>query len=155
MVLDLAGANELPSEVVSFLDSERGRRAREGYKCRNRDPWYAIPDVRVPDAFLSYMSGRKPVFVRNGAGCVCTNSVHAVFKKKGVSLRAVQRVWSHPLVDLSCELEGHPLGGGMLKMEPREASNVLLPIDDPTFTRSEIRILEESTAEMRGWRDHA
>lgn len=155
MLLDLTDAQELPSEVISYLNSERGREVRKGYKCRNRDPWYAIPDVRVPDAFLSYMSGRKPALVRNGAECVCTNSVHAVFKKNGTPLRAIQRAWSHPLVDLSCELEGHPLGGGMLKLEPREASNVLIPIDDPKFTPSEIRILKEAAAEMRGWRNYA
>jgi len=155
MLLDLTDARKLPSELVSYLNSERGREVRKGYKCRNRDPWYAIPDVRAPDAFLSYMSGRKPALVRNEAECVCTNSVHAVFKKNGMSLSAIQRAWSHPLVDLSCELEGHPLGGGMLKLEPREASNVLIPIDDPKFTPSEIRILKEAAAEMRGWRNYA
>ena len=155
MLLNLTGAQELPSEIISYLNSERGREVRKGYKCRNRDPWYAIPDVRVPDAFLSYMSGRKPALVRNDAECVCTNSVHAVFKKNGMSLRAIQRAWLHPLVDLSCELEGHPLGGGMLKLEPREASSVLIPIDDPKFTPSEIRILKEAAAEMRGWRNYA
>jgi len=155
MLLDLTDAQELPSEVISYLNSERGREVRNGYKCRNRDPWYAIPDVRVPDAFLSYMSGGKPALVRNNAECVCTNSVHAVFKKNGTPLRAIQRAWSHPLVDLSCELEGHPLGGGMLKLEPREASNVMIPTDDPKFTPAEIRILKDAVAEMRGWRNYA
>jgi len=155
MLLDLTGVQELPSAVISYLNSERGREVRMGYKCRNRDPWYAIPDIRVPDAFLSYMSGRKPSFVRNEAECVCTNSVHAVVKKNGHSVHAIQRAWLHPLVDLSCELEGHPLGGGMLKMEPREASNVLLPIDNPEFAPSEMRTLKEATAEMRGWRNYA
>ena len=155
MLLDLTDAQELPSEVISYLNSERGREVRNGYKCRNRDPWYAIPDVRVPDAFLSYMSGRKPALVRNNADCVCTNSVHAVFKKNGMPLRAIQQAWSHPLVDLSCELEGHPLGGGMLKLEPREASNVLIPSDDPKFTPSEIRILKDAVVAMRGWRNYA
>ena len=154
MLLDLTDAQELPSQVVSYLNSDRGGEVRKGYKCRNRDPWYAIPDVRVPDAFLTYMSGRKPALVRNDAECVCTNSVHAVFKKNGISLRAIQRAWSHPLVDLSCELEGHPLGGGMLKLEPREASNVLIPIDNPKFTLSEIRVLKEAAAEMRAWRNY-
>ena len=42
------------------LDSSPGRKARETYKCRNRDPWYVVPDVTTPDAFLSYMSGDHP-----------------------------------------------------------------------------------------------
>jgi tRNA1(Val) A37 N6-methylase TrmN6 len=155
MLLDLTDAQELPSAVIAYLNSERGWEVRKGYKCRNRDPWYAIPDIRVPDAFLSYMSGRKPTLVRNEAGCVCTNSVHAVFKKNQTSLRAIQRAWRHVLVDLSCELEGHPLGGGILKLEPREASNVLIPIGNTKFVPSDVRLLEEATSKMREWRNYA
>jgi len=155
MLLDLNHAQEIPMPVMSYLNSEQGREVRTRYKCRNRDPWYVIPGIRVPDAFLTYMSGRKPRFVRNAAGCVCTNSLHAIFTRNGISLRALQRAWSHPLVDLSCELEGHPLGGGMLKMEPREASNVLIPIDGAGFSPSEICILKEAVTDMRGWRDYA
>lgn len=41
-------------------------------------------------------------------------------------LPEIKKRWRHPLTRLSCELEGHPLGGGMLKLEPREAARVLL-----------------------------
>ncbi len=152
MLLDIADRSRLPSEVISYLDSERGREVRNGYKCRNRDPWYTIPDIRVPDAFLSYMSSRRPVLVRNEARCVCTNSVHGVFLKGKVPLAAIQHAWSHPLVDLSCELEGHPLGGGLLKLEPREASNVLLPFDSRQFSPSDVLLLEEAVSKIRKWR---
>ena len=32
-----------PSPVVAYLDSEKGQRARQTYKCRNRNPWYSVP----------------------------------------------------------------------------------------------------------------
>jgi hypothetical protein len=35
--------------------------------------------------------------------------------------------WQTSLARLSCELEGHALGGGVLKLEPTEAENTLLP----------------------------
>lgn len=155
MLLYLNNSKKLSREVLAYLNSTKGQEVRKGYKCRHRDPWYEIPDVRVPDAFMSYMSGKRPSLVRNDEGCVCTNSVHAVFRKDGISVRAIQQAWSHPLVDLSCELEGHPLGGGMLKLEPGEASNVLIPINNPKVTPSETEILKEATAEMRGWRNYA
>ena len=44
----------------------------------------------------------------------------------GLPLSELQDIWRQPIPQLSCELEGHPLGGGMLKLEPREAGNVLL-----------------------------
>ncbi len=66
------------SGVRRHLDSEAGRKARERYKCRVRNPWYTVPNVTVPDVFLSYMSGRAPSLVENLAECTCTNAVHAV-----------------------------------------------------------------------------
>ena len=155
LLLDLKGTTKIPTAVADYLNSEEGQKVRGGYKCRNRHPWYAIPDVREPDAFLAYMSGRKPVLVRNDAGCVCTNSLHAVLIKTGIGGSSLQRAWAHPLVDLSCELEGHPLGGGLLKLEPREASNVAVPTGEARIHQSDLRLLQESTAEMRAWRHYA
>ena len=155
LLIDLKGVNELTPSIKRYLDSPAGREARKGYKCRNRDPWYAVPDVRVPDAFLSYMSGVRPVLVRNDAGCVCTNSVHAVTLKPGCSIPRLQRAWSNPLVDLSCELEGHPLGGGLLKLEPREAASVRLPLGNLRLKSSEAMALKDGIDEMRRWRHYA
>ena len=154
MLLKLDDKQDIPEAVLSYLNSEHGITIRTRYKCRSRRPWYAIPDVRSPDAFLSYMSGRKPSFIRNDAGCVCTNSLHGIYMKNGYSVQAVQRAWSHPLVDLSCELEGHPLGGGMLKLEPSEASQIMVPFKANEFTLSENRIFREAVAEIRAWRDY-
>ncbi len=154
MLLRLDRKQPLTSEVMSYLNTQEGRNVRQRYKCRNRDPWYAIPDVRIPDAFLSYMSGQKPALVRNDARCVCTNSVHAVFLKGPALLPEIQKAWTHPIVDLSCELEGHPLGGGMLKLEPREASNILIAKGECKFTLSDLQILGDSITEIRKWRNY-
>ena len=155
LLLDLKGTDELTPSLRRYLSSERAREVRKGYKCRNRDPWYVVPDVRAPNAFLSYMSGVRPVLVRNEVGCVCTNSVHAVFLKADHSVHSLQQAWSHPLVDLSCELEGHPLGGGMLKLEPREAANVRLPVGKLELTSLESLVLRDAIQEMRHWRHYA
>ncbi len=155
LLLDLKGVGTPPLSVTRYLDSEEGRRVRNAYKCRNRRPWYAVPDVRVPDAFLTYMSGRRPALVRNDAGCVCTNSVHGVSVRPGVDVGTLQNAWRHPLVELSCELEGHPLGGGMLKLEPREAASVAIPFGALALTRAQSDVLTEAIAHMRRWRNYA
>jgi SAM-dependent methyltransferase len=155
LLLDLKGVATLPPSVRRYLESEIGQKVRKGYKCRNRNPWFAVPDVRVPHAFLSYMSGKRPVLVRNDAGCVCTNSVHAVVRTGRHGVRRIQQAWMHPLVDLSCELEGHPLGGGMLKLEPREAANIRLPIDGMELGPRDSRALADAVTQMRRWRHYA
>jgi hypothetical protein len=155
MLLDLHEVERLPVPVREYLDTDAGHRARETYKCRNRDPWYVVPDIKVPDAFLSYMSGLAPTLVENYARCVCTNSVHAVELAPGVSISEVQRAWEHPLCRLSCEIEGHPLGGGMLKLEPGEAGNVRLPLGGLDMSPSDSAVVEEAILEARRWRHYA
>ena len=67
----------------------------------------------------------------------------------------MQEAWKHLLVDLSCELEGHPLGGGMLKLEPREAANVRLPINGMELRSAERAALMDAVTQMRRWRHYA
>lgn len=118
---------ELPRPVLDYLDSPQGWKARQSYKCRNRKPWYSVPDVRVPAFFLTYMSGSAPHLVRNSASAACTNALHAVHLRNGGTGSRLVSAWGSMFVQLSCELEGHALGGGMLKLEPSEAAQVVLP----------------------------
>jgi adenine-specific DNA-methyltransferase len=154
MLLHLPKSVELPVSVRKYLDTEEGRLAREGYKCRNRDPWYSVPDVQVPDFFLTYMSGREPILVRNLARCTGTNSVHVVRLKKHADATRLWTAWRKPFVKLSCEIEGHPLGGGMLKLEPREAAEIVLP-GAIASDKHEREIIEEAILTLRSWRHYA
>lgn len=154
LLIDLNGEAELPESARRYLATSDGARARQAYKCRNRDPWYAVPDVRVPDAFLSYMSGIRPSLVANSARCVCTNSVHAVRLKGRATISQLQKAWDHPLSRLSCEIEGHPLGGGMLKLEPGEAAKTRVPLRDLELTDGELGEVIEATNLLRRWRHY-
>jgi len=153
-LLRLSHPGRLPEAVCRYLDSPEGHEARTTYKCRNRNPWYVVPDVKEPDAFLSYMSGGSPCLVANHAKCVATNSVHVVKLVAGQSLARLQATWDRPFTQLSCELEGHPLGGGMLKLEPREAARVVIASEtDSRLTDN--GLVEAAVSTMRHWRHHA
>lgn len=150
LLLRLPKDVNLDASLRRYLNGEKARAAKNSYKCRNRDPWYSVPDVRVPDFFLSYMSGRAASLVRNEAGITCANSIHAVsLTDSNVATRALAE-WDSPLTRLSCEVEGHALGGGMLKLEPREAGRLLFAPDD--FSRSENEVLQQAVLELQCWR---
>ncbi len=151
MLLLALRSGRLPESVTTYLDSARGQAAREAYKCRNRDPWYVVPDVRVPSAFLSIMSGGGPRLVLNEAGAACTNSVHAVHFATHADASAASTMWGSHLTQLSCEVEGHALGGGMLKLEPEEARRVVLPVAE-RHSRQEREQLALGIRHMRRWR---
>jgi SAM-dependent methyltransferase len=151
-LIDLGKADSLPPEVQTYLDSPEARRVRTAFKCRTRNPWYVVPHVVVPDAFLTYMNGTDPALIPNEARCVCTNSLLAVQLTDGVGSDAIARAWTHPLARLSQELEGHPLGGGMLKLEPGEAARVKLPIRRASaFDTGNLR---DAVRLMRAWRHY-
>jgi len=155
LVLDLSQAELLPPSVREYLDSPTGQEVRTRYKCRARDPWYVIPGVgATPSAFITCMSGRESRLAINRAGAVCSNSVLAVTLRRRVAQTELLRAWSHPLSRLSQELEGHPLGGGMLKLEPGEARRVLLPLPPFRMSAADGRLLDEAIDLMREWRHY-
>ena len=154
MLLRIPKKGRLPLSVAKYLDTDRGRQARGAYKCRTREPWYSVPDVRVPDFFLTYMSGRMANLVRNAVGATCTNAVHSIRAHDKSAVRRLVDYWDTPFMRLSCELEGHPLGGGMLKLEPREATQILFPPPSMESALASREILE-AVSTMLSWRHYA
>ena len=153
LLLHLDKNQELPGTVRDYLETEQAKEVAARYKCRMRKPWYVVPDVKIPDFFLSYMSGRRVSLVRNSARCACTNSLHTVILKEKAASPRIRAVHRLPLFQLSCEIEGHPLGGGMLKLEPREACNVLIPSQDALASADE-RIVRDGIAALQAWRHY-
>lgn len=123
------------AELQKYLEQGEADGVHTAYKCRVRTPWYRVPHVYTPDAFLTYMSGLRPQLVANPIGAVAPNTLHVVRLKPHAALRAetLAAFWQTSLTGLSAELEGHALGGGMLKLEPSEARQVLVATPTSDF----------------------
>jgi len=121
---------ELPETVRSYLKHGQKQEVHLAYKCQARKPWYAVPHVHRADGFLTYMSGAMTRLVVNGADAVAPNTLHVVRLHRGAALNMPELAsrWLTSLTQLSVEIEGHSLGGGMLKLEPTEAEQVLVPL---------------------------
>jgi hypothetical protein len=98
------------------------------------------------------MNSASVRMVENAAHCVCTNSIHAVHLNGKLRLAELKKRWNHPLTRLSCELEGHPLGGGMLKLEPREAARVLLA--KAQLGKQDSEDIADAIRTMKQWRHY-
>lgn len=111
---------------------ETGHRAGvdQAYKCRVRTLWYRVPLQRPADLLLTCMNADSPRLTTNSAGVHHLNSVHGVYLTE--SLRGLGREFL-PLAGLnsatrlSAELVGRSYGGGILKLEPREADVWAVP----------------------------
>jgi adenine-specific DNA-methyltransferase len=120
----------------------------EAYKCRVRTPWWRPPVVATADLFFTYMSHRYPRLINNAARVTFVNSMHGVRLKD----RAKSAQQSLPLVAmnsvtmLGAELFGRSYGGGILKMEPREAAR--LPVPQPADLAAAWAMLKDEHAEL-------
>ena len=153
LLLRLHKNQVLPKSVKAYLRTSDAQRASTAYKCRMRDPWYVVPDVKIPDFFLSYMSGRRVSLVRNIAGCACTNSLHTVQVRNREALSRILAATRSPLFQFSCEIEGHPLGGGLLKLEPREAGRIFIPLEWKA-SATDARTVQEGVHSLQSWRHY-
>jgi hypothetical protein len=129
-LLALPRRGTLPGSVQRYLRHGESAGAHKGFKCRVRNPWYHVPNVVRPHAFLTYMSGVIPRLVVNAAKAVAPNTLHMVQMSPltGADASSLAVAWHSSLTELSAELEGHALGGGMLKLEPTEAGRVVLAL---------------------------
>jgi adenine-specific DNA-methyltransferase len=127
-LLSIKDKSKISSSLENYLHFGESQNVHQAYKCRVRPSWYSVPHVYQADAFLSYMSGSRALLVANHAKSVAPNTLHVVrLKSTEITANNLSVLWQNALTMLSTEIEGHSLGGGMLKLEPNEARQVLVP----------------------------
>lgn len=122
---------ESPSVAAQrYIDAGHAAGVHLAYKCRVRRPWYRVPLVNPADLLLTCMNADTPRLITNRAKAHHLNSVH------GVYLRDEVRMLGRDLLGLAAlnsvtvlhaEIVGRSYGGGILKIEPREADRWLVP----------------------------
>lgn len=113
-----------------YIAAGERENVQAAYKCRVRSPWWRVPILPVADLFLTYMNHDTPRLVANLAGARHLNSVHGVALKKdlkGLGTQILPLGMLNTLTLLGAELVGRSYGGGILKLEPREADKLPLP----------------------------
>ena len=97
-----------------------------GYKCSIRKPWYHVPSLWNPDAFLFRQIHDFPRFVHNTVQATATDTIHRV-TVHGCEPSALIAATFTCLTGASAELVGRSYGGGVLELEPSEAERLLIP----------------------------
>jgi adenine-specific DNA-methyltransferase len=131
----------------AYIATGEAQGVHEAYKCQIREPWWRAPFVPAPDLFFTYMSHRYPRLIGNAAGVTFLNSMHGVRLTQGTSTlakAALPLVCLNSVTMVGAELFGRSYGGGVLKMEPREAG--VLPMPSP-------RLLERAWKELKPHKD--
>lgn len=123
--------SERPSgAAAAYIDDGHRTGVDTAYKCRVRKTWYRVPLVAPADLLLTCMNADTPRLVSNEASAYHLNSVHGVYLKEadrdlGRELLPIASLNSVTL--MHAEMAGRAYGGGILKLEPREADRWAVP----------------------------
>lgn len=110
-----------------YLEEGVARGVPDRYKCRIRDPWYVVPQVRIPQVILTVFSD-TPLLLANDGGVAASNSLLCGYA--GGDLKVLASQWYTSLTLLFAELQVHALGGGVFVLVPREAGAIRIARPD-------------------------
>jgi adenine-specific DNA-methyltransferase len=130
LLLQPPSNGKLPPALNAYLRQGVKQHIPKRLKCSVRKSWYCVNTGRPPDAFLTYMVGVSPRLLLNESQISCTNSIHALTWQKGITQLEAQAIaigFLSTLTQFSAEVEGRSYGGGVLKLEPSEASYLVIP----------------------------
>lgn len=131
----------------AYIATGEAAGVHEAYKCQIRSPWWRPPIVPAPDLFFTYMSHRYPRLIANAANVTFVNSMHGVrlaSESRALAKVALPLLCLNSVTMLGAELFGRSYGGGILKMEPREAAVLPMP---------SLPILERAWLELKPHKD--
>jgi adenine-specific DNA methylase len=123
-------ADEPSPAAWAYIAAGEAAGVDTAYKCRVRNPWWRVPSLPPADLLLTYMNADTPRLSTNTAKAAHLNSVHGVYlaakvRRLGKALLPLASLTSMTLV--GAETVGRSYGGGMLKLEPREADRLPVP----------------------------
>lgn len=139
-------ADEPSPQAEAYIDAGHRTGVDRAYKCRVRKPWYRVPLVRAADLLLTCMNADTPRLTTNTARAHHLNSVHGVYltgEHRALGLELLPLASLNSLTLLSAEMVGRAYGGGILKIEPREADSWAVP---------SARLVEGGAPALRGVR---
>ncbi len=123
---------EAPSKAAQrYLAHGKAVGVDQAYKCRVRKPWWRTPYLRPAHMFLTYMNADTPRITANRARVHHVNSVHGIYLREGlvqVGRELLALASLNTVTLLGAETVGRAYGGGMLKIEPKEADRLPIPV---------------------------
>jgi len=129
-LLNIKPALGLSKNLRDYIARGEKNGASEHFKCRMRDPWFIVPSVWVPDAFLFRQIGSYPKLVLNRVGATCTDTLHRVKFKSNRDAGKLVACFHNSLTFAFAEIFGRSYGGGVLELMPTEAEKLPIPVTD-------------------------
>jgi hypothetical protein len=145
------GADPSPA-AQRYIDAGYTAGVQNAYKCRIRRPWYRVPLLRPADLLLTCMNADTPRLVTNQVHAHHLNSVHGVYlhdTHRAAGRELLPLAMLNSVTVLHAEMVGRAYGGGILKIEPREADRWAVPSLELVNSRAdELRAVRRQIATL-------
>lgn len=120
-------SERLSAKLQEYLKEGEKEGVNRRFKCRIRDPWYAVPSVWPAHALLLRQAGDLPRLVHLTKTCTCTDTIHRVRWRMPAHGKRHVVGFLNTWTLIACELMGRSYGGGVLELMPGEANQIPLP----------------------------
>lgn len=113
-----------------YIEAGEASGVHHAYKCRVRSVWWRVPYLQPADLFLTYMNADTARLCTNTTGVHHLNSVHGLYlteTHRALGRELLSLASLNSVTMLGAELVGRAYGGGVLKIEPREADRWPMP----------------------------
>ena len=136
--------SQLPKKVLEYIELGEKQRLHTRYKCRVREPWYAVPSVYATDVCMLKRAHDTPRLILNRMSAYTTDTAYRITTGELPPENLVY-CFLNALTALSVELEGRHYGGGVLELVPSEIEKLLVPV--PTRLRPQVNELDKLVRE--------
>ncbi len=138
----------LPEPWQRYLAAGEAQGLPQRYKCRVREPWWAVPSIHAEPVALFKRCHSFTRLILNEAGAHSTDTAYRVTPRPGVQAADLVVGFLNSLTMLSVELCGRSYGGGVLELIPSEIRQLRVPrISAPPRALDELDALLRAGAE--------
>jgi adenine-specific DNA methylase len=118
---------DLPPQLKNYLKRGMETGVNDRYKCRIREPWYAVPGIWPAQALLLRQAGEMPRLIHLAKRLASTDTIHRVrWNDPALGKRYVTGFLNTSTL-IFCEIMGRSYGGGVLELMPGEANKIPIP----------------------------
>ena len=119
--------SELTKKQKQYITLGESQSLHTRYKCRIRNPWYAVPSVYSTKIGMLKRSHEIPRLILNKTGAYTTDTAYRIAADY-VDANLFVFSFINSLTALSAEIEGRSYGGGVLELVPSEINKLLIPV---------------------------
>lgn len=153
-LLDFSDERPNPIDVKrvrEYLAIGEGQRLHTRFKCRIREPWYRVPQIRSGRLLLSKRAHHYHRLILNKAGVFTTDTIYRGEMLAPYAQMAEDLVagFQNTLTLLSSEIEGRTYGGGVLELVPSEIARLKVPLVRLSSKLPELDRLSRATGGQR------